>query len=465
MRARSIAWFLVLLLPAAARPAAADYFYRDADGDGFGFPGAVIIAPSQPPGHVANNLDCDDDNSLVHPGAPEYCNGIDDDCDGLVDDNVAALTIYRDVDGDGYGAAAISSSACPIPAGYVTQHGDCDDSDPQVHPGAVERCGNGIDDDCDGVTDDLCGAPFAIAGVTDVAGDEGHAVAITWTAHPYDAAGGAPETIVSYEIRRRPPGGGDLPDDWAVVATVPAATFVQYQAGQPTACDQVSGPECAATFVIRAIGFTPGVRFDTAPSSGSSVDNLPPLAPVGLSPVFTPNQIALTWNPGPSPDVALYRIYRTFLFEGFPELSATRSANDRQFTGPFNLQNSYYLYSVSAVDTSGNESPEAYVSLVGVDPQTAPAVLVLAAPAPNPSRGTVATTYDVSEPGARVRVGVYDLAGRRVRALLDEIRPAGRHVLAWDGTDDRGARTPAGSYFLRLESDATTMVRKLVRLP
>ena len=102
--------------------------------------------------------DCDDGDANVYPTAPERCNGIDDDCDGLVDaadpgwDGAGGITAWIDADGDGYGDPASETSICPDDAGYVDQGGDCDDSDPAVSPAAVERC-DGIDDDCDGLWD------------------------------------------------------------------------------------------------------------------------------------------------------------------------------------------------------------------------------------------------------------------------------------------------------------------------
>ena len=66
----------------------------------------------------------------------------------------SAVTVYRDADGDGYGDASVTVSACggTVPAGYVTNANDCDDTNGAIHPGAAETC-NGVDDDCDGTID------------------------------------------------------------------------------------------------------------------------------------------------------------------------------------------------------------------------------------------------------------------------------------------------------------------------
>ena len=104
--------------------------------------------------HACGGSDCDDTRAAVHPGASEACDGTDDDCDGALDEGVQTA-FYRDDDGDGFGRADPIVRACTEPPGFAGAGGDCDDTSPDVHPGAVDAC-NEVDDDCDGTLDVGC---------------------------------------------------------------------------------------------------------------------------------------------------------------------------------------------------------------------------------------------------------------------------------------------------------------------
>ena len=107
----------------------------DADGDGY-----------------ANTVDCDDDDPSVYPNASEACDGIDNDCDSAIDEDVGD-TYFTDGDGDGFGDAALPVQACATGPGIVSDDTDCDDSDPDIHPEADEICDT-VDNDCDADVDE-----------------------------------------------------------------------------------------------------------------------------------------------------------------------------------------------------------------------------------------------------------------------------------------------------------------------
>jgi hypothetical protein len=96
--------------------------------------------------------DCDDADPLVNPGAVEVCDGLDNDCNSLVDEGLTAV-YHPDADGDGFGDSASPSEECGQPAGYVSDGSDCDDANAAANPGATEVC-DGFDNDCDGATDE-----------------------------------------------------------------------------------------------------------------------------------------------------------------------------------------------------------------------------------------------------------------------------------------------------------------------
>lgn len=113
-------------------------------------------SPAAPPdadedGFTAD-VDCDDSDPAVHPEADEYCDGINNDCDAAIDesDAVDASPWFMDADGDGFGAAAVTTTACARPPGFVADDTDCDDDSQSSHPGAEEICNDGADNDCDG---------------------------------------------------------------------------------------------------------------------------------------------------------------------------------------------------------------------------------------------------------------------------------------------------------------------------
>ncbi len=140
-------------------------YYFDADGDGYGDGSNPITAGSTAPtGYVSIAGDCDDTNPSVNPGANDIVDSyLDENCDGAT-----TLSAYLDADNDGYGdysnvivfecflpcddATQINN----MPTGYVLDNTDCDDTNPNINPGATDICGDGLDNDCNGLLDENC---------------------------------------------------------------------------------------------------------------------------------------------------------------------------------------------------------------------------------------------------------------------------------------------------------------------
>ncbi|MFP2958715.1 MopE-related protein [Myxococcus sp. 1LA] len=165
----------------------AAYAYPDVDQDGHGDRNAtpVPFCAGIPLGYVVGPADdCDDNNPSIRPGATELCNGIDDNCNDLIDETFRNLGTscttevqctgvyicdatgiattcqatatptnwYLDDDEDGFGVGTAVMSCVAPGAGYANAGGDCNDGNPFTYPGAAELC-DGQDNDCDGRQD------------------------------------------------------------------------------------------------------------------------------------------------------------------------------------------------------------------------------------------------------------------------------------------------------------------------
>ncbi|RKH67454.1 putative metal-binding motif-containing protein [Corallococcus aberystwythensis] len=116
----------------------------DADGDGYF---SDVSVEGGIPG-----TDCLDSDIAVNPGATEVCNNKDDNCVGEESDATDIKTFYADVDGDGFGGALVQS--CFPRAGLVTDNTDCNDNDAFIKPGPSESRCDGVDENCNGMTDE-----------------------------------------------------------------------------------------------------------------------------------------------------------------------------------------------------------------------------------------------------------------------------------------------------------------------
>ncbi|MEY3213748.1 MAG: hypothetical protein RIT28_4229 [Pseudomonadota bacterium] len=234
-------------------------WYSDIDEDGYG--GEYTLVSCLPPsGYVDNALDCDDLAPEVNPDGVEVCDDLDNDCDGLSDDEddsvSGRLTWYEDGDGDGYGVGD-GETTCDPPEGLVSAAGDCDDADQDRSPGEIEVCGDGIDNDCDGDADGGC--PVVLSG-----GD-------------VSISGGASRDYFGYAVSADGDANGDGYADLLVGAygadtatTGAGAAYLFY--GPFTAGDSLDVSDADVTLLGKgasdnlgyALGFAPDVNGDGA---------------------------------------------------------------------------------------------------------------------------------------------------------------------------------------------------------
>jgi large repetitive protein len=148
---------LVLLMLACGEvekiPQVEEDVLQDFDGDGY-----------------LDGEDCDDNNSAVHFNAIEICDGMDNNCDGDIDEGVLT-TFFVDGDGDGFGNPNISIEECEGRSGFVGNASDCDDNNENSFPGATEICDE-LDNDCNNEIDDGIGQTFYIDSDNDGFGSE-----------------------------------------------------------------------------------------------------------------------------------------------------------------------------------------------------------------------------------------------------------------------------------------------------
>ncbi len=251
---------------------------------------------------------------------------------------------------------------------------------------------------------------------------------------------------------------------WEVLATVPARALGGYSRVVPTTTDSTGTSNLYSTFMVMAEDLGGNPFWASAPDSGYSVDNIPPVAPAPFTAAYASGATQLHWGANTEADLAGYRVYRGTSADFVPGSGNVIVAQPD--TGYADVGPAGSYYKLSAVDIHGNESAFAAIgpsgtSGVGAD---APRTLALADPAPNPARAQARLAFALPVAGP-ARLGLFDVTGRLVRRVREGWMEAGRYSLTIELRNGSEAPLAGGLYFARLDAEGRTLVRRLAVVP
>jgi FlgD Ig-like domain len=329
------------------------------------------------------------------------------------------------------------------------------------------------------------------AGVHDTPNDQGGHVKFSW--YPSYLDQNSDPNLTSYDVYRSAPGSiaaaavragahrlssfAELPTSgerafvvdpassqlyaWEYLATFNAAHFpTAYGYVAPTTSDSVGGSNPPTAFIVVGRNSDGSKYWVSAPDSGYSVDNIPPLAPAPFTGQFSAGTATLHWKPNVEPDFDHYNLYRGSSASFTP--APANLVVSQPDTGYADLAGNTYYYKLAAVDVHGNRSGFTTllpVGTLGVE-GTVAVEFALGPAEPNPAVNGARFRFALPRE-AQVTLTLYDEQGRRVRELAGGSMSAGPHSVSWDGRDQAGRTAPSGIYFCRLEADGRAINRRL----
>jgi len=278
-----------------------------------------------------------------------------------------------------------------------------------------------------------------IKSVRDVPEDEGGWVFVDFIRSSHDTDGLSKAEM--YTVQRLEE------EQWVSIATTGAFGEDVYSVLAPTHIDDLETE-------FRVIAHMNEGNWVSDSVSGMSEDNIAPPAPQGVGWL---SYGKLNWAPVDAEDLRFYRIYGTSV--GNPEnlvlLGETQGLD--YSVDPL----AFGQFCVSAVDMGGNESNStAAPASSGTANESIPSALALGN-FPNPFNPQTTISFSLPERN-HVSLVIYDIAGRRIRTLVESDLGEGRHVAVWSGHDDSGATVTSGAYFARLVCGNRTKTRTLM---
>ena len=320
---------------------------------------------------------------------------------------------------------------------------------------AFEVSGNMVTFDFDMFENGFVGAPHIVS-LYDVPNDQGRQMRNVWDpGNP-----GEWDYFTQFSIWRKV--NGAPIELWDYIETVPWHGMNTYAAVVPTLGDSSMHEMHESTFIVTA--HTDDVNFfvDSEPVSGYSVDNLHPSAPMAMMAVQGGDAITLSWSSSIDSDFSYYSVYRQDV--GSSEEATVFTTTDSFYVDQNIAEAGSYEYWVTAVDLSGleSEASNSVSALLSADNGIGlPTEFALKQNYPNPFNPSTQIRYALPEE-SMVTITIYDLMGRKVRTLVNDVQSAGYRTVMWNATNDMGRAVSAGMYIYTIQAGDFVMNRKMV---
>ncbi len=350
-------------------------------------------------------------------------------------------TFYADADADGYGDANVTLIACTPPPGYITMAGDCNDANSSIHSGATEICGNNVDDNCNGLTDENCayaittgsvsGSPFCPEAIVNV---------------PFTSSGTFfSGNIYTAELSNKK-GNFNVP--------TPIGTLNSTAGSGTISATIPSKPIAGTNYRIRVTSSNPAV---TGTNNGSNLKLVACGLVMALSASgISTTAVSLNWT-GVSCAVKYKVQYRK---QGTSSWTTQYSStNSNTITGL--AAGTTYEYHVQTYCTQSGSSKSGFTPV-----QTFTTTLRLASVSastegtmnihPNPAADQTVIHLTLAQT-SHVYIDVYDLRGKEIETLLNDYLSQGDHSLELNTT-----HFSKGVYLVKIISDFGIENQKLI---
>ena len=320
---------------------------------------------------------------------------------------------------------------------------------------AFEIAGNTVNFDIELFEYGYAGPPH-IVNLHDVPNDQGRQMRTVWDA-------GMPGDwgyFTQYSIWRKVV---NAPIDlWDYIETVPWHGMDPYAAVVPTLGDSSAHGMHMSTFMVTAHTDEVSFWLDSEPMSGYSIDNLHPGAPMSLSFSTGPGSVSLSWSGPVDEDFSYFNVYRQDILTNEPAMVFTTT--DSFYVDQAMEDIGAYEYWITAVDLSGLESESSGIVsavLSSEDEVGMPTEFALKQNYPNPFNPSTQIQYALPSE-TRVVISIYDITGRKVRTLVNEVQSAGYRTVMWNATNDIGRAVSAGMYIYSIQAGDFIQNRKMV---